>query len=101
MRKSKKTWLGLALAEVAVLLFAVATKLASPMWASHAPHAKPGSVGWRDTRPMRERLLSPSPMPGSFEGHPENLAGWLGKGPGEMAGGVGDIAQGNIARGGH
>jgi hypothetical protein len=40
-------------------------------------------------------------IPGSFEGHPENIGEWPMAGPGEMAGGVKDIAQGNIAKGGH
>lgn len=40
-------------------------------------------------------------MPGSFEGHPENIGEYIPASVGEMAGGVKDIAQGNIARGGH
>jgi len=40
-------------------------------------------------------------MPGSFEGHPENIGEYIPASAGEMAGGVKDIAQGNIAKGGH
>lgn len=38
-------------------------------------------------------------MPGSFEGHPENLAGYMETGPGEIAGGTADVARGNIKHG--
>src|SRR5690242_14977 len=40
-------------------------------------------------------------IPGSFEGHPENIGEWPVAGPGEIGAGVKDIAQGQIARGGH
>src|SRR5215472_12011739 len=40
-------------------------------------------------------------MPGSFEGHPENVGEYIPASAGEIAGGVKDIAQGNIAKGGH
>jgi hypothetical protein len=40
-------------------------------------------------------------MPGSFEGHPENIGEYVPASAGEMAGGVKDVARGNIARGGH
>lgn len=70
-----------------------------------APAPKPGDFSYRDTRPLSERLKAavnePTPMPGSMEGHPENLAGYVEQGPGEMLGGAGDIAKGNIAKGGH
>lgn len=40
-------------------------------------------------------------MPGSFEGHPENVGEYIPQTVGEAGGGVKDIAQGNIARGAH
>lgn len=40
-------------------------------------------------------------IPGSFEGHPENIGEWPVAGPGQIGVGVKDIAQGKIARGGH
>lgn len=55
-------------------------------------------------------ILSPRPvqsgpvtneMPGSFEGHPENVGEYIPATVGEMAGGAGDIASGDVARGAH
>jgi hypothetical protein len=40
-------------------------------------------------------------MPGSFEGHPENIGEYVPASAGEIAGGVGDIAKGDVARGAH
>lgn len=40
-------------------------------------------------------------MPGSFEGHPENVGEYIPRTAGEMAGGVKDIAHGDIAKGAH
>jgi hypothetical protein len=40
-------------------------------------------------------------IPGSFEGHPENIGEWPIAGPGQIGKGVKDIAQGKFARGGH
>ena len=51
-------------------------------------------------RPV-EHSAGPYPMPGSFEGHPENIGEYIPASAGEIAGGVKDIAQGNTARGGH
>jgi hypothetical protein len=40
-------------------------------------------------------------IPGSFEGHPENIGEWPVAGPGQVGAGVRDITRGEIARGGH
>ena len=40
-------------------------------------------------------------MPGSFEGHPENVGEYVPQTIGNVASGVGNIAQGNVARGAH
>jgi hypothetical protein len=40
-------------------------------------------------------------MPGSFEGHPENVGEYIPRTVGEMAGGAADIARGDVARGAH
>ena len=40
-------------------------------------------------------------MPGSFEGHPENIGEYVPRTAGEMASGVKDIAHGDIAKGAH
>jgi len=47
-----------------------------------------------------ERLRN-APNPGSFEGHPENIGEWVPASAGEMAGGVSDISEGNVAKGAH
>jgi len=44
---------------------------------------------------------TPEELPGVFEGHPENMAGFVDMSGGEMVRGAKDIAQGNIAKGGH
>lgn len=41
------------------------------------------------------------PLPGSFEGKPENVGEYIPASAGEMAGGSADIASGNVARGTH
>lgn len=43
----------------------------------------------------------PRPMPGSFEGHPENIGEYVPASVGQMASGVADIGRGDIAKGGH
>lgn len=43
----------------------------------------------------------PYPMPGSFEGHPENIGEYVPQTVGQVASGVGDISQGDVARGTH
>lgn len=40
-------------------------------------------------------------LPGSFEGHPENVGEYIPASVGEMAGGASDIASGDIAKGAH
>lgn len=57
----------------------------APRLAADAPGAKP---------PTGE-------MPGSFEGHPENIGEYVPRTAGEMAGGVKDILRGDIAKGAH
>jgi hypothetical protein len=70
------------------------------MMASHTPQPQRGDINWRDPRPLSQRLTS-GPMPGSFEGHPENLAGYVRQSAGEVVGGISDIAEDDIARGAH
>lgn len=41
------------------------------------------------------------PMPGSFEGHPENIGEYIPASVGQLASGAVDIAHGDIAKGGH
>jgi hypothetical protein len=40
-------------------------------------------------------------VPGSFEGHPENIGEYVPASAGEMAGGTGDVVRGDIAKGLH
>ncbi len=54
------------------------------------PMSAPGAK-----RPGKEQ-----PAPGSFEGHPENIGEYVPASAGEIAGGVKDIYQGNVAKGG-
>src|SRR5713226_4802715 len=55
----------------------------------------------RDSMSMPGAARPTGSMPGSFEGHPENVGEYIPASAGEMYGGAKDIAQGNIARGGH
>src|SRR5260370_21826421 len=48
-----------------------------------------------------EHSQGPYGIPGSFEGHPENVGEWVPAGPGQIGAGAVDVARGNIARGGH
>src|SRR5260370_35389051 len=52
------------------------------------------------SRPV-EHSQGPYGIPGSFEGHPENVGEWVPAGPGQIGAGAVDVARGNIARGGH
>ena len=40
-------------------------------------------------------------LPGSFEGHPENVAEYVPASAGEIAGGIADTGRGNVAKGAH
>jgi hypothetical protein len=51
--------------------------------------------------PLQENQSKPTEMPGSFEGHPENVGEYIPASAGEMAGGARDVARGDIAKGMH
>jgi hypothetical protein len=55
----------------------------------------------RDPMSMPGATRPTGAMPGSFEGHPENVGQYIPASAGEIAGGAKDIAQGNIAHGAH
>lgn len=55
----------------------------------------------RDVPRATTEEINKSPLPGSFEGHPENIGEYIPATIGQAASGVGDIAQGNVARGAH
>lgn len=65
-----------------------------------APDMQTSALGALAPQPVQHQTPT-GEMPGSFEGHPENIGEYVPATVGEMAGGAKDIAQGNIARGGH
>src|SRR5207245_3114328 len=92
----------------------------------NAPKKTAGSSDWFDENAPGKAVVGPPPslwqrlitnltsgplaqaagkptgeMPGSFEGHPENIGAYVPASAGEIAGGVKDIAQGKVAGGMH
>jgi hypothetical protein len=54
------------------------------------------------SRQLLEGAAKPTgQMPGSFEGHPENIGEYVPASAGEIAGGIKDVGQGRLAHGAH
>lgn len=63
-----------------------------------------GVVQQSQAKPMSASERTPgggTSMPGSFEGHPENIGEYVPASVGQVASGVGNLAHGNLAVGGH
>lgn len=60
----------------------------------------PGQLS-QEARANFEQKHGKVEMPGSFEGHPENVGEYIPAGPGQVVQGVKDVARGNFAKGGH
>jgi ElaB/YqjD/DUF883 family membrane-anchored ribosome-binding protein len=56
----------------------------------------PGDPSYAQAHPSKS-----TEMPGSFEGHPENIGEYVPSSIGQLASGAVDIAHGDIAKGGH
>lgn len=63
--------------------------------------AVPSALRGKPTMSEQIKAGTASPLPGSFEGKPENIGQYIPSGPGQVARGIGNIAVGNVARGGH